>query len=258
VHLISRLRREQRGMTLIEALAAMSIGMIVALATFGLIEAVMKRTGEVSSRVETTQRARQAMDNITRDLRSQVCVMRSDGSPTMSSARSVYVAGPNSITFFGDTADESWKTGTTAMPVATLRTIALSGNTIAETVTTGTVSPASPGTVSYANATGTTRTELSDAIPVKDGGADTPLFTYYAYEDPTTLPAGVPPRPTVRLNPVNGSLSEADVSRIARIVITFRVLPAGRTTLRGSTVISDEVTVRTVDPNSANPRPTCI
>ncbi|WP_157592292.1 PilW family protein [Solirubrobacter soli] len=249
-------------MTLTEALAAISIAMIVSLAAFSLVEAVMKRSGETSSRVETTQRARQAMDNITRDLRSQVCVLRTDGT-AMTTARSVYAAGPNSITFFGDTADESWRTGVTAMPIPTLRTIALSGGAV--NPTTGLLLGATinetirPGAsdvngVTYASATGqTTRTELSEAMPVKDaGGNDLPIFTYWAYDTAT------PPATTVQLGANGATLTDAEAAQVARIRINFRVLPAGKNTVRGSTVIQDEITVRTVDPDSANPRPTCI
>jgi Tfp pilus assembly protein PilW len=259
--LIQRLRTDERGMTLTEALAAISIAMIISLAAFSLVEAVMKRTGETSSRVETTQRARQAMDNITRDLRSQVCVLRTDGT-AMTTARSVYTGGPNSITFFGDTADESWRSGVTTMPVPTLRTIALTGGsvdpysklllgaTINETIRPGTL--AGEG-VTFASATGqTTRTELSEAMPVKDAaGNDLPIFTYWAYDDAT------PPATTVQLGPNGATLTDAEAAQVARISINFRVLPAGKNTVRGSTVIQDEITVRTVDPGSANPRPTC-
>jgi prepilin-type N-terminal cleavage/methylation domain-containing protein len=241
---MSRLRSEERGMTLVELLAAMAIALIVSFAAFSLIEAVMKRAGEVSSRVETTQRARQAMDNITRDLRSQVCVLRSDGTPAMTTARTVFSASANSITFFGDTADESWKTGTVAMPVATLRTIALTGGTvdpvsklligatIVETTRPGTLDTFAAGAVTFASATGqTTRTELSEAMPVTDPATskDLPIFTYYAYDTST------PPKAVTVLDPGT----------------------AGKRTTRGSTVIRDDITVRTVDQNSANPNPTC-
>jgi prepilin-type N-terminal cleavage/methylation domain-containing protein len=263
---MSRLRSEERGMTLVELLAAMAIAVIVSFAAFSLIEAVMKRTGEVGSRVETTQRARQAMDNITRDLRSQVCVLRSDGTPDMTTARTVFSASANSITFFGDTADESWKPGTVAMPVATLRTIALTGGTvdpvsgllvgatINETTRPGANDPLTAGAITFASATGqTTRTELSEAVPVKDStGKVLPIFTYYAYDNST------PPQAKAVLDPGTGNLSDDDVSRIARIGVTFRVLAANKRTLRGSTVIQDDITVRTVDQNSANPEPTCI
>jgi prepilin-type N-terminal cleavage/methylation domain-containing protein len=262
---VSRLR-DERGMTLTEVLAAMAIAVIISLAGFSLIEAVMKRTGEVSSRVETTQRARQAMDNITRDLRSQVCVLRTDPAPGMTTARSIYSASANSVTFFGDTADESWHSGVATMPVPTLRTISLTGGTvhptsklllgatITETIRPGANDANVVGGVTFASASGqTTRTELSEAMPVKDAaGNDLPIFTYYAYDTAT------PPAPTVLLDPKSGSLSDADVAQVARIKINFRVLPAGRNTDRGSTVIQDEITVRTVDPNSASPKPTCI
>ena len=46
---MNRIRREERGMTLVELLAAMAIALIVSLAAFSLIEAVMKRTGDVES-----------------------------------------------------------------------------------------------------------------------------------------------------------------------------------------------------------------
>ena len=263
---MNRLRNEERGMTLVELLAAMAIAVIVSFAAFSLIEVIMKRTGEVGSRVETTQRARQAMDNVTRDLRSQVCVLRSDGTPAMTTARTVFAASANSITFFGDTADESWKTGTVALPVPTLRTIALTGGTvdpvsglligatINETTRPGTNDSSTPGAITFASATGqTTRTELSEAAPVKDPatGKTLPIFTYYAYDDST------PPQAKEVLDPGAGNLSDDDVSRVARIGVKFRVLAAGKRTLRGSTVIQDDITVRTVDQNSANPEPTC-
>ena len=75
-----RLRAEERGFTLIEMLTAMSIGVIVSFAIFSLVEVTMRRSADISNRVDTTQRARTAMDQITRQLRSQVCTQRGDGS----------------------------------------------------------------------------------------------------------------------------------------------------------------------------------
>jgi hypothetical protein len=253
-------------MTLTEALAAITIAMIVSLAAFALVEAVMKRTGETTSRVETTQRARQAMDNITRDLRSQVCVLRTDPAPGMTTPRSVYAASGTSITFFGDTADESWKNGGGGPTLPTLRTIALTGGTvnpttglllgatINETIRPGAADASVTGGITFANANGqTTRTELSEAMPVKDAaGNDLPIFTYWTYDSAN------PPATTVQLGANGVTLTDAEVSQIARIRVNFRVLAAGKNTVRGSTVVQDEITVRTVDPNSANPKPTCI
>src|SRR4051794_2955633 len=108
--------RREEGFTLTEVLAAMAVAMIVSLAAFSLVEVVMKRVGETAARVETTQRARTALDDLTRELRSQVCVTRSD--PTlMTSARSIYSATATQIVFFADLSDESFKKATDTIPM---------------------------------------------------------------------------------------------------------------------------------------------
>lgn len=241
---------DERGMTLVELLVAIAIAMIVSLGAFGLVETVMRRSGEVGARVDTTQRARAGMDDITRQLRSQVCVVRADPSP-MTTARSVYTATATSVTFFADTADESWRTGVTSLPLPTLRTLALNDeDEITETVRPGVADTAHPGlnAVTFASATGErTRTLATDVVV--DG--TTPLFRYYAFDTST------PPQPNQELTPGAGGLTEAQLQQVARIAISFRVLPAGRDTTRGSTVLHDDITVRSIDPNSSAPKPTC-
>jgi type II secretory pathway pseudopilin PulG len=249
---MSRLR-DERGMTLTELLTAMAIAMIVSLAAFALIETVMKRSGEISARVETTQRARGAMDDITRELRSQVCVLRSDPA-LMTSARSVYAATASSVTFFADTADESYLDASTPMPIPTLRTLTLTGTTITETIRPGQNDTVNVGlgAVTFADASEErTRNLLTDVVLTTDASGTVPLFRYYAFD-----PVGK--QPTLELKPGAGSLTEADLQAVARISISYRVLPAGKTTTRGSTVLQDDITVRSADPNSSTPKPTCI
>ena len=50
--------RDERGMTLPEVLVSVTIAMIISLATFALIETVMRRAGDISARVDSTQRGR--------------------------------------------------------------------------------------------------------------------------------------------------------------------------------------------------------
>jgi prepilin-type N-terminal cleavage/methylation domain-containing protein len=247
---VTRLRAD-RGFTLVEMLIAMVIAMVVSLASFSLIEVVMRRTGEITSRVETTQRARGAMDDMTRELRSQVCVLRSD--PTLlTTARSVYAATPTSVTFFADLADESVKTATPVQPIPALRTLTLSGTKITDTIRPGVNDTANLGAVTYASATGeTTRTVLTD-VALIPGVA---LFRYYQYNTPTD---GTAPSPTDELVPSGAGLTEAQLLSVARISIGYRVTPTGKAAgARGSTVLQDDITVRTVDPNTANPDPSC-
>ena len=65
--------RAQQGFTLPELLVAMTIGLMTAIAAYGVLETTMKQSTRTAGRVNATQRARLAMDTITRQLRSQVC-----------------------------------------------------------------------------------------------------------------------------------------------------------------------------------------
>jgi type II secretory pathway pseudopilin PulG len=255
------LRRED-GFTVAEMVTAMAIAVIISLAAFALIETVMTRSAEVSGRVDATQRGRGAMDEMTRELRSQVCVIRSDPS-WMTSARSIYSATATQIVFFADTADESYKTATDTMPVPTLRTLTFTPaagakGTIVETIRPGVRDTSKPGVdgVSFAVATNdrnrTLLTNIEQVVDPADGKLS-PVFRYYAYD--TTK---VPPTPTKELLPGAGSLDTAAVSSIAKITVNYRVRAAGKVTQRPSITLKGEIFVRTVDPNTSNPKPTCL
>jgi prepilin-type N-terminal cleavage/methylation domain-containing protein len=249
------------GFTLIEMLISITLSVVISLASFALIEAVMRRSGEISSRVETTQRARVVMDDLTRALRSQVCVQRSDGSPTMTSPRSVYVGTAGSVTFFADTADESLTVTNTTMPVPTLRTVTLTGTKLTEAIVSGTTDTSKPGVdqVSFAAGPTRNRTMLTDVDLLTDKlGVDIPMFRYYTYDM-----TKVPPTPTLEVVPGAG-LTQAQAASIARVAISFRVFPAGQTQKpggpipRGSAALQGDIFVRTTDPNLLTPKPICL
>ena len=65
---------DERGMTLPEVMVTMVIALIMSLATFALVDVTMRQTKEISDRVDGVQRGRVAMDLMTRQLRSQVCL----------------------------------------------------------------------------------------------------------------------------------------------------------------------------------------
>ena len=81
----------------------------------------MRRTGEIGARVDTTQRARVAMDSMTRQLRSQVCVPRDRSGDDRE--RSIFAGTPTSVTFFSRPRDESITPAPTPRP-PTLRSVA--------------------------------------------------------------------------------------------------------------------------------------
>jgi type II secretory pathway component PulJ len=228
---MSRLR-EERGMTLIEMLVALAIGMLICLAAFSLIDFTVRRSGEITGRVDATQRGRLALDNITRQLRSQVCLP--NGTPPMFS-RTGNVTDNSNATFFVDLSN-----GAIATQAPELHTLSFdaANRRIVESDYADTL-PADP-TKSPAYATVTRkRTLLSDVV---QNGA-TPVFTYYTFGG-TQLASPVP---------------AADLDTIASIQVSFKALPTGITdpNTRGSVTFQDRVTVREVDPNSTDPEPDC-
>jgi prepilin-type N-terminal cleavage/methylation domain-containing protein len=230
---MSSLRRED-GMTLPELLIAIIIAVIVSLAAFSLIEVVMRRTAETQGRVEASQKGRAAMDTITRQLRSQVCL--SSSIPPMAAADG------NVVSFYVDLS-----AGTAPVLPPELHTITYSpaARTLVERDYVGTgTAPAI--TYPVAGSPSRVRTLAENVVPIPTSQ----IFQYYAYNGAT------PPRPATLLT---APLSTTNLGLVARIEIAFRTLPpnALSTTARGSIVLQDEVYVRAADPNDPAPTPTC-
>lgn len=236
---MSRLREED-GLTLTEMLVAITIAMIVSLACFSLIEFTMRRAGEIQGRVEASQKGRAAMDTITRQMRSQVCL--SSSVPPMAAATN------SSATVYVDHTD-----GTSGMPPE-MHTITFdpASRRIVQRDFVGTgTAPA----IVFPVAPNRTKTLLEGVVPYRPPGApqDLPIFRYFAFSTAT------PPRPDVALAT---PLSAADLGRVARIEVAFRALrpnvrPNSPGETRGSIVLQDEVYVRAADPNDVAPTPTC-
>ena len=105
------------------------------------------------------------------------------------------------------------------------------------------------GFIFPADATPTSTRELMRPVtltPTPDQPALTPaMFRFYGWNTSTG-----DPKPDVLLPfSTSAGLSDADVKRVARIEITYRVKPRATDT-RASTVFFNEVVVRTVDPNA--------
>jgi type II secretory pathway pseudopilin PulG len=217
-------------MTLPEMLVAISIAMIVSLAAFALIETVMKRTAESAGRVEASQKGRAAMDTMTRQLRSQVCLS--------STVPPVAAANNSVVSFYTDLSADPTKS---LPPELHTLTYDSAKKTIVETDFVGTgTAPA----ITYP--TTPTRSRLLAENVVPEGS--TPIFRFYAYNSAT------PPRPDTALS---APLSATDLGLVARIELSFRTLPPKLTTTRGSIVLQDQVYVRAADPNDPAPTPTC-
>ncbi|TMM01443.1 MAG: prepilin-type N-terminal cleavage/methylation domain-containing protein [Actinobacteria bacterium] len=90
------LLRRDEGMTLIELMTTLIIGSVVMLALFALVDQAFPAEQKVRDRVAAEQRGRIALERLSRDLRSAVCVAGTGGAlqaPLIS-------AGDTQVTFY--------------------------------------------------------------------------------------------------------------------------------------------------------------
>jgi hypothetical protein len=210
----TRLRREESGFTLVEMVVAMTIGILVILAAFAILDSSVVLTGKVTSRVDRTSRARVSMEDITRKLRSQVCP--SAGTPALIDAQDYLVkfyAFTGTKPFVPEIRQIAWDTNT---------------NSIIETKWAG--SGTAPNTVWTAPPT--TRTLLSDVLPPP---SNVPMFTYYAIGG---------------ASPFTAPLSATNLAATSRITIAYRTFGTGGGTGGKSTTVSGEAFARTADPDA--------
>jgi type II secretory pathway pseudopilin PulG len=231
---LRQLHSQQSGFTLPELITAMGLGMVVLLAAALLLDNAVSKSNEIADRSEANQRGRIAMELITRDVRSQVCLK--DQSP-------ITVGEDQKIGFYA---------GLSSNPDAVdLRTIRYDEATkrIVEDVVVG------AGIFPDLTFTGTAsqRLLLEGALPIKDGTFTRPIFRYYGYL--ATGSGG-------QLEPLPTPLSEANRKRVVFIKVGFVVLPtrtlARNTTGRDSTTFETDIYVRLADPTKPLDGPRCI
>ena len=90
---LRQLRSDQSGFTLPELITAMGIGLVVLLAAFMLLDRAVSGSTRLADRQEAVQRGRLAMELITRQLRSQVCI---------GEAQPILAADDNSVRFYAN------------------------------------------------------------------------------------------------------------------------------------------------------------
>jgi hypothetical protein len=240
---MSRLR-SQDGITLPEMLVAVTVSFVVLAATLGLLESTLRLSGGVMAKTDAMQRGRLAMDRITQELRSQVCL-------DLTTPAILVGATADSVTFYSDFGEGDL----TAPPK--LRTISFNETTgnITESVVTSKTDQAPfdySGTpakhVIFENAIRQVKTVNGVDKPV-------PFLKYFAYDD---QPTGTPPILKMNQELVPPLTDPAKVARVARIEVAFSARPTGAKDSTNATDVEDQVTVRHADPNLTVPDPMCI
>lgn len=218
------------GFSLIELLVAMSVGTVVVLAAFALLDTSIKTQSSATERVETVQQGRQTMNRISRVIRSYTCL--GDAKPglveaTATSLRVHSAIGPERLVpGFQRIHDRR------IVYDATARTITLQQYDGTDAATPQTVTFS--GTASSSNVIGQ-QIRLDGAVP---------LFRYYTFQ-------GTPATATLQLNPGAGGLSETDRQRVVRIEVRYAVRARDDAASTKFSLFTSAFWIRSADPATA-------
>lgn len=234
-------------MTLMEVLTAVTIGMVVMMAMFAMLDTTVRLNTGVMSKTDAMQRGRVAMDHITQELRSQVCLNNLNNPAIMTGAKS------DSVTFY---ADFSAADGATAPDRRTLSIDPASGD-IRTTIFEAT--RLKPGPNDFAGTPSSIHLRLENAAQQVDRTDPTkkvPFLRYYAYQTVGNPPH---PEPTLELvpHPTTG-LTPAEAARVARIEVAFVSRPTGAEDSSKGVNLTDQIVARHSDPNLTVPDPKCV
>lgn len=202
------LSRDERGFTLIELLVAMLIGIVVLGAALSLMEAGARSSTRTTDRADVTQRGRNALTQVTRGLRSQVCP--ADETPPIASGDAgsvVYYSDTDGDAYFAPQRrrvwlDLSWKGGRGAIRESVVASDQTSAQGPGATGWTFTGTPAE-------------RVLLEDVTTA----ASTPFLRYYSF-DGTQLTAPLSTDTTSNPLPANS------IAKPVRVDVGFRTLPS--------------------------------
>lgn len=225
----------EAGYTLVELLATMAVGTVVLLAVFGLLDAAATQSARVQDRVDNVQRGRLAMEFITQDLRSQVCL-----GPDLPA---ITEGTDSAVTFYADIGSDD---------LFNPDRYRLVYNATAKTITeyqyqgTGT-----PPTTTFPTTPTRTHLVLENVVPV----SGVPIFRYYGFTPNPATPDLLQTTP-LDVNPTSASLNASN--KTVKVAISFVARPT-RAKNSGFTdsTFQNYVYVRTADPTDPDHSPRC-
>ena len=239
-------------MTLMELITAISIGMIVLLAMFALLDNTVRMNTGVMSKTDAMQRGRIAMDIMTQELRSQVCLENLAGPAIVPGASST------SVEFYSDFSEGD---GTVAPTKRKLTYNPTTGNVTTAVYEATRLEPR-PG--DFHVAPRETLMRLERAGLQRDAGGNTiPFLRYYAYRWVDVADGTKRPEATLLLPT---PISAIDARRVARVDVTLVSQPLGSRDKTKGVNLTDQIMARHSDPNLAKwdpanptlPDPRCV
>jgi prepilin-type N-terminal cleavage/methylation domain-containing protein len=233
---MSRLRTDQAGLTLVEMLVSMTLGLIVLTAIMALVQTSQRVTTTNTERSDATQKGRIAMDQMIQGLRSQVCLKADATAP-----QTTLTAGSDtSVTFFANIATPD--AANSGLPSA------FNPKLITFTYNNGTITQSTSDTVVVSGAytfpaVNRVKQVLTGAAQAKDTtvtpAVTAPVFRFYGY-----LTDG-----SIDPTPLATPLAAADLPKVAKIDIDYVSKPSDNTSNSAVQVeFEDSVTLRLLFP----------
>jgi prepilin-type N-terminal cleavage/methylation domain-containing protein len=232
------LRSDESGFTLVELLTAMTIGLVVLMAGFLLLDRATSASVEIADRQDAVQRGRVAMERITRQLRSQVCL----GDET----EPITFGDDDQIVFYADLGAGSLNGDTVER--RRLSYVEAGGEaTIVQDVFQG--SGTYPA-LEFEDQPTETDVLLRRAGRLLDDGVERPFLRYYGFDE-----GGEPGD----LQQFSTPLSADDATNTVMVKIGFAAMPDRVTPRdRDATGMESDVYVRIADPSKPQEGPQCL
>lgn len=211
----------------------MAIGLVLLMAAFFLIDHANSQTQQVLNRQDAIQRGRLAMERMTRQLRSQVCLN--------DTTEPITYGGPWKVQFYSDLSDGSRNVQSRMLEYDAanrrLREEVYYGEGIYPDLT-------------FQAVPDETSVLLDKVDPVTVGAATQPVFRYYAFRS-GGAPGDLQQLPT--------PLSVTDASLVVMVKISYVALPDRvRPEEREASTLLNDVYVRLADPSRPTEGPRCL
>lgn len=236
--MLSGLRRPlggDGGFTLPEVLIASTLGTVVLLAAFQVMDTAVRTQSDAAARIESVQGGREVMNRIGRVIRSQTCL--GDTNP------SITAASPTSLQVTTSLGPEQLNPGYQPLQRRTLTYEPGDGGAAGRIVETSVPGVGAPPSTTF---TGTPETRVIAERVRLDGS--TPFFRYYALQ-------GNPAQATLEVSPGAGLTLPSGknaLRSIVRIDVTFLVRSRDGSEDSRFARYSGRFWVRTADPSDVD------